>query len=264
MTEGERWARDELDVLLAHGLTPKAWARFLAAAQRRTNAQRAARPEAAARLRAWVGVGALAYALPAAAGVQPFRRRRRDTTLWWGLTALMLDWHVGMLESEDGEAREPGPADALTLVRVWLVPVVLDGPTPVLVAVAGVTDVLDGVVARATVPTRAGRDLEGLADAAFSVAALRGAIRRGQLHRRVAAVEAARLSVGLGYALAVTFGTAAGPNPAVLRAGRLAAPVRAAGLLLAAGGHRRAGERVLAAGSVLSMLPLLRARAAAS
>ena len=48
---------------------------------------------------------------------------------------------------------------------------------------AGVTDALDGALARCAEPTRAGRDLEGLVDASFALAALRGLTRAGRLGR---------------------------------------------------------------------------------
>ena len=82
----------------------------------------------------------------------------------------MLDWHLGMVETEDGRARALGAADALTLGRVWLAPVALASPTPLVCAAGFATDALDGPLARAAEPTRAGRDLEGLADACFATA----------------------------------------------------------------------------------------------
>ena len=60
-------------------------------------------------------------------------------------------------------------------------------------ALAFVTDALDGCIARATEPTRIGRDLEGLADWAFAAAALRGALRRDWLSRGAAAASSLRL-----------------------------------------------------------------------
>ena len=36
--------------------------------------------------------------------------------------ALMVDWHLGMVETEAGQPRPLGPADAATLTRAWLVP----------------------------------------------------------------------------------------------------------------------------------------------
>ena len=104
----------------------------------------------------------------------------------------MLDWHIGMLESEDGRPRNLGAADACTLVRVWLVPAAADTPQPWMCALAFASDGLDGRLARASVPTRLGRDLEGLADAAFAVAALRGARRPGLARSRAPPVPSLR------------------------------------------------------------------------
>ena len=171
----------------------------------------------------------------------------------------MLDWHLGMVESEDGEPRPLGPADALTMARVWLAPIALDGPSPLVVAVAGATDVLDGRVARATQTTRIGRDLEGLADTAFSTFALVGALRGGRLSPAAGRAELVRLGVGFAYAFAVWFGTAARPDARVLRAARLTTPVRAGGLVAAGAGRRRLGDALVLAGCGWSVAEVVRA-----
>lgn len=259
LTEGERWTRDELAALLASRFSPAAIARFLLHSQRRAGRIRRQRPAVAARMRWWIAVGALAWGALAAARVEPFRRRLRAGLAWWAATAIMLDWHIGMLETEDGVARNLGSADALTLLRCWLVPVAADGPRPALIVLGGATDVLDGIAARATVPTRAGRDLEGLVDVCFAVAALRGAVRRGQLGPAVAGVELTRLGAGFAYALVVYFGAGQRPDPTVLRAARLATPVRLGGVIAAACGRRRLGEAALLTGSLGSLLTLARA-----
>ena len=132
-------------------------------------------------------------------------------------------------------------------------PAVADRPSAVLCAVGFATDALDGPLARASQPTRLGRDLEGLVDAAFTAAALRGARRRGWLSRVALVGESVRLGVGLAYAVAVYFGRAEAPDPRVLRAARAVAPVRAAGMILAGGGRRRLGESLLVGGSVVSV-----------
>jgi len=207
-------------------------------------------------MRIWVGAGAGAWAALALAGAQPFRRRVRAFAAWWALTWLMLDWHIGMIETEDGRARNLGPADACTLARVWLVPAAADEPAPWLCALAFVTDGLDGRLARATEPTRIGRDLEGLADWAFAAAALRGAVRRGWLSRAAAAGELVRLGIGFGYALYIWFGSASAPDPRVLHAARVTTPVRAAGLVAAGLGHRRVADGLVAGGAAWSALAI--------
>lgn len=251
LTEGERWARVQLAELRAAGFAPHAVARFLAESQRRANEQRAARPLTARRTRAWIAVGAGAWAAPALTGREPFRRRGGAFAAWWALIWLMLDWHIGMLETEDGEARNLGPADACTLLRVWLVPAAADEPRPWMCALAFASDALDGRLARATAPTRFGRDLEGVADAAFAVAALRGARRHGWIGAGAARAELARIALGAGYAVADAFGASA-PDLAVLRAARPAAPIRAAALVAAGLGRRRLAERLLIVGAAWS------------
>ena len=139
---------------------------------------------------------------------------------WWGLTALMLDWHLGMVETESGEPRPLGPADACTLARSWLVPMAAERAAPVVVAAGFVLDAADGPLARAAVPTRAGRDLEGAVDAAFTAAALRGAVRSGGLARAAATLEAARLASGFAVTCAAYFGHSRPPDRAAARAAR--------------------------------------------
>jgi hypothetical protein len=258
-TEGERWAHEQLERLLARRFSPAAVWAFLAASQRRANEVRARRPELARQARRWTAAGAAAWVGLAAAGVEPFRTRLRAGLGWWAATGAMLDWHLGMVETEDGTPRPLGAADALTLARAWMAPAVLDEPRPALVALAGASDVLDGVVARVGRPTRIGRDLEGLADACFAAAALRGARRRRLIGRAAAAGELARLGAGVSYAFAVWFGTAAAPDPAFTRAARLTTPVRFAGLLAAGTGRRRVADVLVAGGSLASVAVLARA-----
>ena len=119
MTEGERWTREQLELLLSRRFSPPAVAHFLAESQRRANAVRAERPELARQELRWALAGAGAcLALPP----------RRRMLAWWALTCLMLDWHLGMLETEDGRPRPLGAADALTLARAGLAPAVLETP----------------------------------------------------------------------------------------------------------------------------------------
>ena len=249
-TEGERWAREELDRLR---YTPAGFARFLGASYRRSNEIRRARPELARRAWCWMAVGAVLYAFAPV--------RRRDALGWWAACALMLDWHLGMFETDDGRPRNLGAADALTLVRAWLVPVALEGPSPGVCLIAAATDALDGPAARRAGPTRAGRDLEGLVDASFALAALRGARRRGWLGRAPAVAEAARVGAGVAYALGVWFGRAQPPPDHLLHAARLTTALRAAGLATAGTGRRKLAGAMVLTGSALSLALLTRAAA---
>ena len=171
----------------------------------------------------------------------------------------MLDWHLGMVETDDGRPRMLGAADALTLLRAWLVPVAAVAPAPGVIALAGATDALDGRLARAAEPTRIGRDLEGLVDTAFAMAALRGSLARGWIGRPAAVAEIARLGTGFGYAVWVYFGRADAPDPVVTRAARLTTPVRVSGLILAGCGQRRAANALIAVGSGWSVVAVARA-----
>ncbi|WP_372791114.1 hypothetical protein [Paraconexibacter sp.] len=255
-TAGERWIREELQTLRDAGFTPAALARFLVRSQQRANATRADRPDLARREGAVLTAGAVAYVpvvVAGAVGVRP-------AACWWLLTGLMLDWHLGMLESEDGAPRNLGTADVLTLGRAWVVPLVARRPTPALVIGGWGSDVLDGLAARhGAGPTRAGRDLEGLVDAAFGTAVLVGARRTGGLGTGVVAAEVLRLGVGVGYAVFAYFGAAAPPDRAMLRAGRVTTVLRALGAVLATSGRRRPAEVLLTGAAAASVALFVRA-----
>ena len=258
-TEGERWTRRELEGLRARRFAPSAVARFLWRSSARSATIRRQRPELARRGWSWMAGGALAWGGLAAAGREPFRRRAGVGLGWWALTAVMLDWHLGLVETEDGRPRNLGAADFLTLTRAWLVPVALDAPTPLVCALAGATDALDGPLARRAGPTRAGRDLEGLVDACFATAALRGARRRGWLGRGVVAAELVRLGAGLGHALVMYFGRARPPAREVVHAARATSALRLAGFMAAGSGRRRTGDALLVLGSAGSVGLVVRA-----
>lgn len=254
LTAGELWAREQLALLRDGGYSPRATARFLAASRRRAREQRAARPAAAHRIRTWIAAGAAAHAALALTRREPFAGSTRTFVIWWALTWLMLDWHIGMLETEDGAPRNLGPADACTLLRVWLVPSAAVAPRPWICALALATDGLDGAIARRRGPTRIGRDLEALADVAFAAAALHGAAREGSLGRGAARAELARIALGVGYSAAVWLGRAHAPEARVLHAARAATPLRAAGLIAAGSGRRRAADALVTGGALCSAL----------
>jgi hypothetical protein len=252
LTEGERWTRRQLKELRTARFRPRAVAAFLAASHRRAGEIRRARPDLAAQAHAWTAVGAVVWTGAAVAGIRPFRRRAAAGLAWWAAVGIMLDWHLGMVETEDGQPRRLGPADALTLARAWLVPVLATDLQPTAVLAAAATDAFDGPIARATAPTRAGRDLEGLVDSAVYAAALISAHRHRRLSPPVVDLELARLAAGFGYAVARYFARLDAPDLAVVHAARATTAIRVAGLVAAGRGHRRIGDALVAAGSVLA------------
>ena len=102
-------------------------------------------------------------------------------------------------------------------------------------------------------PTRAGRDLEGLADACFAAALLAGLRRRDAIGPAASAAELARLGAGFSYSLAVYFGRAEPPDRELTRAARPTTVMRAGGLIAAAAGRRRLGTALVAAGCAASV-----------
>ncbi|HET9073558.1 MAG TPA: hypothetical protein VFN48_03185 [Solirubrobacteraceae bacterium] len=261
LSAGERWAREELGRLREAGWRPGAQVTFIRAAQARANATRSARPRLARQELVWCGAGALAWAVLARrspTGV--FARRRRQGLVWWTGTALMLDWHLGMLETPAGEPVGLHGADALTLLRAWLVPAVADAADPRLVLLGALSDLGDGALARATRTTRLGRDLEGLADVCFGLAALAGAVRAGHVSPWAARLERGRLLAGIVYATGTYLVAGRAPDPALLRSGRDSAPLRAAALVVAGVGHRGVADRLLTLSSAVALAHTLRAR----
>lgn len=260
LTEGERWTRSALLELRSAGYSPAAWGRFLAAAHARAGASRRDRPALARQARLWVAIGVgpwVAMILSAHWRSISAPCNRSAVGLkglaWWLLCGLMLDWHLGMVETEEGSPRALGPADAMTLARAWLVPLAWERPGPAICLAAAATDGLDGALARGVgEPTRAGRDLEGVVDTAFAAAAVRGAVRQGWLSRSAGGAEAARLGAGAAYSAAVWFGRAEAPDRSVVSAARATTPVRLAGLVAAGMGWRRVAGGLVWAGALAS------------
>lgn len=208
-------------------------------------------------------VGATAWGLALCVDpAGPCRRAGARGLVWWAGCALMLDWHLGMLETPDGHPVNLGAADALTLARAWLVPAVACDAAPALVMLGALSDLADGAVARHTRTTRLGRDLEGLVDACFTTAALSSSVRARRMSRFPVALELGRLMAGTGYAGAVYFAAAHAPDRALCGGGRGAAPIRMACLAAAGWGHRRLADRLLLTSTALAVAGFLRQAAA--
>lgn len=256
LTDGERWTVEALLDLRRDGYRPRAWVRFLGSSAERARATRRARPLLTRQARRWGAGGAIAWVI-----AWQVSRKRDSVRLrlfwglgWWGLVWQMLDWHLGMAEGGDGIARERlSPADAVTLARFWLVPVVpsvAHSPRglPTAVVFAGATDWLDGALARGRGRTRLGRDLDTTADLAFFAAAAWSAHTAGRLSAPGFLALIAREGLGTTLALAAVFGRARRP---AIRARRWGAVLRFAGLALCCAGLRRTGTTVLVAGCLL-------------
>lgn len=233
-SEGERWARGALDELRARRFSARAVGSFLMASFERARVVRGRRPALVRRSRLLGAAGAMAAA-PLGAG---------PLAAWMGWWA-MLDWHLGMVEGPQGQQRDLGPADGLTLARLWAAPLVRRAPTPRLVLAGLTSDLLDGPLARRAGPTRLGRDFDIAADFSFGYAALAGAVEQRALPSWLLGAERGRLAIGAGVSLYSYFGRSR--HPSRPRERPLAAVLAGTGALLAAGGRPRGAEPLLAA-----------------
>jgi phosphatidylglycerophosphate synthase len=163
----------------------------------------------------------------------------------------MLDWHLGMSESDDGARRDRlSAADAVTLARFWLVPVLPPSAQsasgmPAVIVLGGATDWLDGRLARRSGPTRLGRDLDTTADLAFFSTAAIVAHRAGRLPRLGAWAFGLRHGLGLALSLSAFFGRTQRPT---IRARPWGAILRVGGLALCVTGRHTAGTSIAIAG----------------
>lgn len=239
MTTGEQWAAGELDALRADRFHPRAWRRFLSASFARSAEARQARPDLVRQARIWSAAGLGAGLAICATSRLPAPRPSRFA-LWWLATVTMLDWHLGMLEGPDGEPRERlCAADALTLTRISLVPFLAAHADPDrasapaftgMLALAGCSDMLDGVLARRSGPTRLGRDLDTVADALTSAAAAHAARRAGWLPAGAARLATVRSALPVAIVTATYFRTGRRPARHAFGATRRLAPVLLGGL----------------------------------
>jgi len=256
LTDGERWTAQALITLRRRRYQPLAWVAFVDDALERSAAQRRARPEIARQARAWGAAGALAWlAACAATRAHPtLRFRQASGLLWWLAVWRMLDWHLGMAEGADGTPRERlSPADAITLARFWLTAAAVANARsprgfPAVIVLGGLSDSLDGRVARRYGRTRLGRDLDTTADLAFAVAVALAARDTGRISPLGFTALTVRHTLGLALALGAAFARARRP---AIRARPWGAALRIAGLAIGAAGARRTGTALLVSGSII-------------
>jgi phosphatidylglycerophosphate synthase len=206
-TEGERWTEDQLRALRAARYRPRAAWGFVSASLDRAAAVRRARPALARQSRRWstagLTAGSLACQVARRIGLPAPRTAR--WVAWWIACAAMLDWHLGMLQTPDGAARERlGAADAASLTRIALVPFVAAararrGAFVALLAIAAATDAADGRLARRSGSTRLGRDLDTMGDALVGIAAALCAWRVEWLTTRTAQLVVARHATPIAF-----------------------------------------------------------------
>lgn len=152
--------RELLGSLHAEGHGRRAWIHFLSRSLAQAREDRGAHPRAhrqtlalgAAGLAAWTAVAATGRPALGAAGAT-----------WWLLVVLMAEWHLGLLGPRDGL----GVPNTLSLLRGGTPPALLAlgaSAGNVVLAAAGATDVLDGVLARRGHETRLGFWLDPAVD----------------------------------------------------------------------------------------------------
>jgi hypothetical protein len=253
LTDGERWTAEALGALRAERYRPSAWAWFIRDSLWRSRATRRARPRLARQARRWGAVGAAAWLASCrlARGRPTVRLRPLRGLAWWFAVWRMLDWHLGMAEGGDGRPRPHlSPADAVTLARLWLVPVAIGvrrSPRglPAVIVLGALTDALDGALARRRGRTRLGRDLDTIADLCFLTTAGFAARAAGRLPRPGVWALGMRHAAGVALATGAAFGRARRP---AIRARPAGGALRVSGLALCAGDRPRAGTIILLAG----------------
>jgi CDP-diacylglycerol--glycerol-3-phosphate 3-phosphatidyltransferase len=264
VTEAEAWAEELLSALRAGRYRPRAWSRFLGESFARAHAVRRERRRehrqsllvGAAGLTASVAVAPVSLSL-ALAGA-----------LWALLVTAMLDWHLGMLESDDGQPlHRLGLPNLLTLARAATVPA-LPVVSPTVLAIMliplGITDAIDGPLARRRgEETRLGAWLDGSVDTLVLSATAVGAARHGLLPWWATALVATRYALPWLVVASAYFVRAAPPPRAGRISGKAPGLVLFAGLVLAA--LRLPGGAVFAAAGAaggLAAFALTAARAA--
>ena len=191
------------------------------------------------------------------AGAGCTRRARAGTLAWSAACWVMLRWHLGMV---DRPGREPClvAGDALTLARLWGSPLVFSVRREQLVgvvALAAVSDVLDGPLARRQGATRLGRGVDSAADLTVLVSAF---ARPDLLPRTARVALAARVLAPAALTTVHYFRDADRPAWAQRHASRHAATPTLLGVAVAARSAQRAGGALVVVGSMLALSALRR------
>lgn len=270
MTDGERWAADELTALRETRFTPPAITTFLLASFRRAAASRAERRPLVRQSRRWIIAGTLGtLAVRDTASRLDKPAPSRSLLLGWlALEALMIHWHLGMLESPSGERRDSlSAADALTLTRAAIAPLAAAAPPDrawfiLLLGLAGATDMCDGQLARRRGATRFGRDFDSLSDLAFRAAAIRGARREHWIDRTAHRALTARQVLFAGRAIWHWFARSQRPPSDPQPLTRWHVPMLLGGLTASALGNTQTGSRLLTASAIVGSIGLVYGRPA--
>jgi phosphatidylglycerophosphate synthase len=173
---------------------------------------------------------------------------------------LMVDWHLGMLESDTGLPLEGlGAANLISLLRGALAPALLAAPPTALLTLllgAGLSDAIDGPLARARgQDSRLGRFLDPGVDAFVLGTAAIDATRLGLLPWWTAFLVLARYAAqwaGLAFAY---FARIEVPRPNGFIPWKLPGPIIFSGLILACA-HVAIAVPLVAAGALAGLATL--------
>lgn len=176
---------------------------------------------------------------------------------WWAATALMVSWHLGLLETPDGRAlTRLGAANLVTIGRsavVPLLPFLTPVPLAAVLAIAALSDAIDGPLARRRGETsRLGRWLDASVDSLLLAAALLAAARLGLLSSVPLVLAFVRALLPWPVLFLRAFSRAQVPPVARVPFGRSSGFAIGAGIAVAALGVPEGGT-VVAAGSILGL-----------
>jgi cardiolipin synthase len=249
--EGELWAEELLTELRASRFKPHAWIRFLGASFARARSNRRRHRRAHRQLLALALLGLCLYG-----GVAAFGRPLLASlaAAWWVLVLVMADWHLGMLERPDGKRLSGlGVANTVTLLRagaIGLLPGLRPTELGLALVAAGVSDVVDGSLARARGETsRLGAWSDGAVDALLLAVAAVAAAAHDLLPVWVGVLIVGRSVAPWLVIGGVYFATARAPRRDGYVSGRAPGAVLLVGLALAAFGFP-GGALVAAAGAL--------------